>query len=187
MARQEIIFLIGFSGSGKSTIGPKLARRLKASFHDTDTIIEARFGKSIRLVFAEDGEKAFRKAETEVIENLIRTTSGGAVVALGGGAFQSAANRRLVRPAGVCVYLSCSARELYRRLRSKSDRPLLHGLQRGATDRCAMMAKMKELLNARRGTYETADITVSTSTRTVTEVVSMITGKLGKRHVHNNG
>ncbi|MDF1544589.1 MAG: shikimate kinase [bacterium] len=160
-----MIFLIGFSGSGKSTIGPKLAKRLRLDFFDTDQLIEKRCKKSIPRIFDEDGEKFFRQLESEVIESLSRKRKA-AVVALGGGAFQSRNNRAVVADIGVSIYLSCSVRELYRRLSHATDRPLITGRGRAA--------KIKLLLNTRTANYRKADLSCSTSERSVAESVTRI-------------
>jgi shikimate kinase len=110
-------------GSGKSTVGRQLARRLGLPFFDSDHLIEQRLGCSIREYFAREGEAAFRDVEEQVIEDLGRGPH--AVVATGGGAVLREANRRQLRDAGSVIYLRSSPEELYRRLRHDTQRPLL--------------------------------------------------------------
>lgn len=119
-----ILSLVGMPGSGKSTVGRQLARRLGLPFFDSDHLIEQRLGCSIREYFAREGEAAFRDVEEQVIAGL---AGGGAdaVVATGGGAVLREANRRHLREAGRVIYLRSSAEELYRRLRHDTQRPLL--------------------------------------------------------------
>ncbi len=159
------VFLIGFSGCGKSTIGPRLAHRLKFDFHDTDLLIEKQCRKSIAQLFKEEGETRFRELEAEII----RTLSGGnkpMVVALGGGAFQKKVNRDLIASTGVTVYLSCSVRKLARRLRQTTDRPLVSGKN--------MNEQIKSLLKQRVHNYRKADLICSTSERSVAESVTRL-------------
>ena len=110
-------------GSGKSTVGRQLSRRLGLPFFDSDHLIEQRLGCSIREYFAREGETAFRDVEEQVIAEL----AGGAtaVVATGGGAVLRQANREQLRRAGRVIYLRSSPDELYRRLRHDTQRPLL--------------------------------------------------------------
>jgi shikimate kinase len=93
-----IVSLVGMPGSGKSTVGRQLARRLQLPFLDSDHVIEQRLGSSIREYFAQAGEEAFRDREQEVIAELAQGPD--AVVATGGGAVLREANRRALRAAG---------------------------------------------------------------------------------------
>jgi shikimate kinase len=110
-------------GSGKSTVGRQLARRLQLPFFDSDDQIEQRLGCSIREYFAREGETAFRDVEAEVIAELARGSQ--AVVATGGGAVLREANRRALREAGKVIYLRSTPEEVYRRVRHDAQRPLL--------------------------------------------------------------
>ena len=110
-------------GSGKSTVGRQLARRLGLPFFDSDHLIEQRLGCSIREYFAREGEAAFRDVEEQVLADLARGAS--AVVATGGGAVLREANRSNLRAAGRVIYLRSSPEELHRRLRHDTQRPLL--------------------------------------------------------------
>ena len=159
------IFLIGFSGCGKSTIGPRLAHRLNLDFHDTDLLIEKRFRKTIVQIFKQQGETRFRELEAEIIQSLSGRNKP-MIVALGGGAFQKKTNRDLIANAGVSVYLSCSACELTRRLRHATDRPLVSGKK--------MNERIKSLLKRRIHNYRKADLICSTSERSVSECVTRI-------------
>jgi len=179
VVKRKHIFLIGFSGSGKSTLGPLLARRLKTEFYDTDTMIERQCGKTIDKIFSNDGEAAFRRLESQVITRLIRRNKSRIVIALGGGAFQRSINRSIVKQHGVVVYLSCSMREIYRRLREKTDRPLLRvSPVKGETQRQAILKRIKCLLNQRRPGYAQADIRISTTDKSVSETVKQLYRKV---------
>lgn len=175
VAQKRHIFLIGFSGSGKSTVGVKLARWLKAKFFDTDTLIENRCGRTIERIFSDDGEAEFRKLESQVIIDLIKEDKPRMVVALGAGALQKRTNMDVVSRNGIIVHLSCSVREIYKRLQEKTDRPLLRVVPtKGETQQQAVMRRIKDLLNQRRQRYAQAGITISTTNRGVSETVRQL-------------
>jgi shikimate kinase len=118
------VFLVGFMASGKSTVGPELARRQGWAFVDLDCRIEARQQKNIAAIFHEHGEDGFRVAETAALEDLTRVLNRGTVVALGGGAFVQERNRELLRP-WPTVFLSTPVDELWERSqRDGIERPL---------------------------------------------------------------
>jgi shikimate kinase len=118
-----ILSLVGMPGSGKSTVGRQLARRLALPFFDSDPLIEQRLGCSIREYFAREGESAFRDVEEQVLRELAQGPS--AVVATGGGAVLRQATREALRASGRVIYLRSSPEELYRRVRHDTARPLL--------------------------------------------------------------
>jgi shikimate kinase len=108
------VFLVGFMGCGKSTTGPVLAARLKRPFIDLDRLIEARTGRTVpELIFAE-GEPQFRRLETEALRASCWTKES--VVALGGGAFISGANRNLIARSGVSIWLDAPFELCWRRI-----------------------------------------------------------------------
>jgi shikimate kinase len=116
------IYLVGFMGSGKSTVGRRLAERLELPFVDLDDDIEAAAGRAITDIFTNDGEQAFRDAEHAALR--ARVSGGPAVVALGGGAFTFARNRDLLRGAGTSVWLDCPYELALRRVAGFGHRPL---------------------------------------------------------------
>lgn len=117
------LVLVGMPGSGKSTVGRQLARRLGLDFLDSDHVIEERLGCSIRDYFAREGEAAFRDLEEQVLDEL--TGAGARVLATGGGAVLRPANRERLRERAQVVYLRSTPEELHRRLRHDTTRPLL--------------------------------------------------------------
>jgi shikimate kinase len=140
------IYLTGFMGSGKSTLGVLLAARLGYEFVDMDDQIEHAFGMRISQIFACHGEEAFRVAEVEVLHNTFRLER--VVVAVGGGALANDHRMKEALQNGLVVYLSASEATLSTRLGlSESDRPLL----KSGID-------LHALLDQRRPTYETAHI-----------------------------
>jgi len=165
------VFLIGFSGSGKSTVGPLLASMMKLPFNDLDGVIEKQTGRSVTDIFADTGEKAFRRMELIQLKRLLSKGRGG-VVALGGGAYENESVRALTKKLGTTVYLSCAARELYRRLRTSDDRPLLNIMSRsGETPAEARMRRINTLLKKRLANYRRADFIVSATNKTPSQVV----------------
>lgn len=127
MNGQKHIFLIGFMGSGKSTVGALLAERLNFPFLDSDKEIEKKAGKSINEIFLQDGEAAFREMETEFLEGL--KSAAPSVIAVGGGlpAIENALS--VMHEMGLVIYLNTSLLTLLKRLREeKEQRPLLKDL-----------------------------------------------------------
>lgn len=117
------IIFVGLPGAGKTTIGRQLARRLGVPFVDSDHVIEARLGCSIREYFAREGEEAFRDVEQAVLDDLSLNHQG--VISTGGGAVLRAANRQHLHERGHVIYLRSSPEDVFRRLRHDSARPLL--------------------------------------------------------------
>ena len=119
----ENVYLIGFMGAGKSTVGRDLAARLGWPFRDTDELIEGKAGLSIPEIFAALGEAGFRRLEAEVIREVTGET--GLVVALGGGAPLQAGNWHRIKTSGITVYLREEPEALFSRLAENGGRPLL--------------------------------------------------------------
>ena len=117
------IFLIGPMGSGKTTVGRKLAQLLKYQFLDTDQMLVERTGVSIAHIFEIEGEEGFRERETKLLEEVCELHN--AVISTGGGIVLREKNRRLLSESGTVVYLSASENILWNRLRHCTNRPLL--------------------------------------------------------------
>jgi len=137
------VVLTGFMGTGKTAVGREVARRLDRPFVDMDTEIEARAGKSISRIFAEDGEAAFRRMEAALCEEL--SARGGLVIATGGGTLVDPANRSRMMEGGIIICLTCGLEEILRRMSDNQDRPLL--------DVIDPRAEMERLLDTRREPY----------------------------------
>ena len=138
------IFLVGPMGSGKSTIGSRLAQKMGLVFYDCDREIEKRTGASVKLIFEIEGEAGFRNRESRMLEEL--SQKRGVLVATGGGAIVSESNRALLRNSGIVVYLRTSVRQQIGRLRRDHSRPLL---QTGDKE-----SKLMELAMTRNPLYE---------------------------------
>lgn len=118
-----LISLVGLPGSGKSTVGRQLARRLALPFVDSDAVLETELGCPIRTYFETEGEARFREVESVVLEKLLKTHTG--VLATGGGIVLREINRTYLQQYGHRVYLHASPEDLFRRLRYDTKRPLL--------------------------------------------------------------
>jgi shikimate kinase len=158
------VVLVGFMGSGKSSVGRELARRFDAPFVDMDERIESAAGSPIRDLFAREGEPAFREREKAALRDALSVK--GCVIATGGGAFSDEENRVLLRSYAPVVYLEAAVDTLLGRLAGDLGRPLLHGGDREEV--------VRELLSRRVPGYRTADITVRTDGRTVEEVAGKV-------------
>jgi shikimate kinase len=160
-------------GAGKSSIGRRLAGRLRIAFVDADVEIEQAAGMSIADIFAAHGEPYFRSGEARVIARLLE--HGPQVLATGGGAFMNTRTRANISDKGVSVWLKADLEVLTRRLRRRNDRPLLKTADPIAT--------LTNLLAERDPIYGEADITVLSRDVShdviVDEIVTAIYGKLG--------
>jgi len=165
MKNLDNIFLIGPMGAGKSTIGRRLARKLKLKFLDSDHAIENRTGARIALIFEIEGEEGFRKRESEIIEEL--TNQSDIVLATGGGVVLNPENRQKLAERGLVVYLRAGLDQLLKRTSRDNKRPLLN------TDN--PHEKIKELLNTRTPHYEEiADLIVDTDKQPVSQIIEEI-------------
>lgn len=159
------IFLVGLMGSGKTTIGRKLATRLSCEFIDTDHALEVRSGVSVGRIFDVEGEAGFRQRETRLLKELASTP--GHVVSTGGGIILAAENRQCLEQNGVCIYLQANFGVLWSRLKDCKKRPLLQ--------KSDPQEVIKQLLIERAPLYESvADITVKADQRSVNSTVTKI-------------
>jgi len=149
LGRRSIV-LVGMMGAGKSSVGRKLGLRLALPFVDADTEIELAAGMTIPEIFQVRGEADFRAGEARVIARLLE--SGPQVLATGGGAFMSPDTRRLIAQKGVSIWLRAEFDVLMRRIKRRSDRPLLHTADPEAT--------LRALIEQRYPVYALADITI---------------------------
>lgn len=147
---QRPIVLVGLMGAGKTTIGRRLAAKLGLSFVDADHEIELAAGKTIPEIFADHGEAYFRDGERKVIARLL--ASGPAILATGGGAFMNDETRQNIHKSGVAVWLKADLPLLMKRVKKRSNRPLLR------TENPEDV--MRKLIEERYPIYAKADVTV---------------------------
>lgn len=121
----ENIILTGYMGSGKTTVGKKVAAFKQYTFVDTDEMIEQQQHRSISEIFAAQGEQAFRDMETELLRHLIAEGRERLVISTGGGMPLRAENRQLLARLGKVVYLKASPATIYNRIKEDTTRPLL--------------------------------------------------------------
>ena len=164
-----MIALVGLPGSGKSTVGRQLARRLQVSFLDSDHVIEAQISCSIREYFEREGEERFRDVEQQVIDELTQRADG--VISTGGGAVLREANRSHLHGRCKTAYLHSTPDEIFRRLRHDQNRPLLQVAN--------PLEKLKQLYTKRDPLYrEVAHFVVQTGRPSVVTLVNMIVSQL---------
>jgi shikimate kinase len=159
------IYLVGFMGSGKSTVGRSLAHRLGWSFFDIDAEIERSENMPITEIFAARGEAEFRRIEAEMILQHVRSIALGrpAVVALGGGAFAVPETRQLLRDNGVSVWLDCPFETVERRVARDPSRPLARDPE-----------QFQALYLARREFYGLADVRIPVAEEDAVAVVEVL-------------
>jgi len=165
------IFLVGLMGSGKTTVGRALARRLNMRFIDSDHEIEARTGASIPLIFEIEGEDSFRQREAEAIRDL--TAEDNVVLATGGGAILNAENRANLKSRGTVIYLRASINSILQRTSHDKNRPLLQTAN--PRKRLEEMTRVREPLY-----FEIADIVIETGRPNVQSMMHAILTQLKK-------
>jgi len=158
------IALIGFMGTGKSSAGRLVADTLHFTFLDTDDVIEARAGKLITEIFAQEGEPAFRKLESGLVEEL--THRRRTVISTGGGLPVKPANLASLKTHALVICLWASPEKIFERVGHQPHRPLLHDPD--------PLAKVRSLLSAREPFYRQADVLVNTEWRSIKDVAQQI-------------
>lgn len=179
MKRKKNIILIGFMGSGKTTVGLKLSYRLRIPVEDTDKMIERREGRSISDIFAAEGEEYFRQQETALLKK-ISTRDYRRILSVGGGTPVRPENRTLLKQCGTVVYLRLRPETVYERLKGDTNRPLLQ---------CEdPLERIRTLLESRRDAYEEcADIVIDVDGLPTEEILTAITDKLEKKKERKDG
>ena len=152
------IILIGFMGTGKTSIGKILASKLGCAFIDLDHKIEADSNMTIPQIFATYGEAHFRNLEKQAVKEV--TERRGIVIATGGGTIKDAENMRLLKNSGVVICLTADIDEILFRTENKGDRPVLDAKDKAQGDRRAAIEK---LLEERREFYDQADYKIDTT------------------------
>lgn len=172
MKQGQNLVLIGFMGSGKTSVGLKLSYRLRMAVEDTDKLIERREGRSISDIFASDGEAYFRQQETELLKELA-DKSRGKIYSVGGGTPVRPENRDLLKRLGTVVYLRIRPETVYERLKNDITRPLLQ-----CDD---PLKRITELLEQRREAYEAcADFVIDVDGMDIESILKKITEETDK-------
>jgi shikimate kinase len=174
------IFLVGFMGAGKTSVGRSLGQRLNWVFEDLDARIEAREGRTVAEIFRESGESGFRRAEHSALQDVLPELRGGGarIVALGGGAFVQKENASLLGASGLpTVFLDAPVEELWQRCctqasKSGAERPLIGSLE-----------EFRKLYETRRRHYSKASLQIQTGNRDVETIVSEIAATLGLKKI----
>lgn len=156
------IYLIGFMGSGKSSVAKELSIQLDLPTRDTDTLIEETYKQTIPEIFEKFGEETFRDYESEI---LINTTKSGQVIATGGGIIEKEQNRKWLKENGIVIYLQTTWDEIVDRLKDDQLRPIWNNTQRDK----------KKLLDSREDKYiDTASFIVKTDNKEPKEIANEI-------------
>jgi shikimate kinase len=165
-ARHAIV-LVGLMGSGKTTVGKRIAQELGYAFVDSDDVVASTAGKSVREIFAQDGEAVFRQCESEAIKSVLADRQSSVVLATGGGAVISSDNRSLIsEQASTVVWLDASVEDLVVRTKSGVTRPLLDG---------DAATTLQSLSSQRSAWYdEVATVRIDTRGKSVAKVSSAV-------------
>jgi len=155
----KIVYLAGFMGAGKSTVGPILANTLGWNYYDLDKVIEERLGKKIKEIFEDNGEPFFRQVESDTLKEL--SHSNNVIISLGGGTIVNQNNLKIIKSTGKIIYLKASIDSIYKRVAFKRDRPnlLIDGEE---FSKEKLIQKINNLFNAREKYYNQADLTIDT-------------------------
>jgi len=163
------IYLVGFMGSGKSTVGKILAEKLNMNFIDIDKLIEEKEGMKIKDIFEQKGESYFRELERKQIEAIVNQE--GVIVSTGGGLGANLDNMNLMKKNGDVIWLDVSLNTVLDRLKNDQDRPLL----KQPTE------KIKQLFEERKNIYRLANIRINADKKTPSQIVEEILTKIKRR------
>jgi shikimate kinase len=174
------VFLVGFMGAGKTTVGRALGQRLNWIFEDLDNRIEQATGRTVAEIFRDSGEHAFRSFERATLEQLLKELQAGSVkvIALGGGAFAQPANAALLKTTTIStVFLDAPVEELWQRCRQqaikdRSERPLLQSID-----------QFRDLHASRKKAYLGASLRIKTGNRTIEAIAEEIEKVLNLKKV----
>jgi shikimate kinase len=177
MDQRRNIILCGFMATGKTSVGKRLAAILHYDFLDLDAVIEEEAGASIPQIFSSQGEPAFRKLESRMVERVAEKTK--CVIATGGGTIVNPKNLETLKRCGVVVALTADIPAILLRVGSGDDRPLLQGGDR--------LERVRSLMELRAPVYAKADMIVDTSSLGIDEVAQLISNRLQEFGFHFPG
>ena len=165
MKKYKNIYLIGLMGSGKTTLGKILSKKLDKDFYDSDQVIEEKLGVNVPMIFEYEGEAGFREREKDILKELV--SKQNIVLATGGGIILSESNRDLLAKNGIVIYLKSNQKDLVLRMKNDKTRPLL---KNGNVELI-----IKKLCQEREPLYEQiADFEIATKNKRIHEVVNEI-------------
>jgi shikimate kinase len=170
--KKSLIFLTGFMGSGKSTIGPILANTLGFQYLDVDQHIEQKTNKRVADIFSSKGEQAFRTLERDALREL--TERKHCVISLGGGTIANEENCQLVLLKGILVYLKLSPEEIIQRVQYRSDRPMLKDVHGNQLSLPELRNRIRDLMTRREQFYARADVVITADNMRVGATVDEI-------------
>ncbi|MFA6468626.1 MAG: shikimate kinase [Bacteroidota bacterium] len=174
--KKSIVFLTGFMGSGKSTVGPILANTIGFKFIDLDILIEHNEEKKISDIFAAEGEQKFRSLERKTLRDILGMST--TIVSLGGGTVTNDETLDLVKQHGVLIYLKSDVEHIYQRLRTKSDRPMLRDDDGKLLDGDDLKQKIENLLSTREKFYNQADVIITTDDKKIGYTIDELAKKI---------
>ena len=166
------IVLIGFMGTGKSSVGRILARRMKREFVDLDRYLEEKEKRKIREIFEKDGEAYFRGIEKEAVAHWSQTENK--VITTGGGAVMDSDNFSAFKQNGVLITLLAKPETIYERVKNSKRRPLLNGSQ-------DLLGEIKALLEKRKPFYSRSDFYFDTDGKNASQVARLIQNVVEKK------
>jgi shikimate kinase len=171
------IYLIGLMGSGKTTLGKSLAKKLNRPFIDTDQLIEQKSGVDVSMIFEFEGEVGFRERETKLLSEIALKKDH--IVSTGGGIILSKYNRDVITKSGVIFYLKTQPAELLIRLQNDKTRPLLQGAN--------LKEKLTKIYAERSTLYEmTADYIIETKNKKISQILTNIEEIMTAHENHKN-
>jgi len=176
VVKKNRIYLTGFMGSGKSTITPILANTLGYKSIDIDKEIENKTQKNIAAIFSEMGEEYFRAIERSILQEISKLD--GYVISLGGGTIADPSNFSIIKSTGILIYLKSSPEQIYKRMKNKTDRPLLRINEDADGNDELLRSKIMKLLEMREVFYNQAEIIISTDENNIGKTVDEIVRSL---------
>ncbi|RKY87906.1 shikimate kinase [candidate division KSB1 bacterium] len=176
--KDKRIYITGFMGTGKTTLGEILARKLGYKFIDIDNIIEKKAGKTIKEIFDEEGASYFREIEKEALKEILGLKN--IVVSLGGGTLIDDENLMSVKKSGKLIHLSAEPSEIWRRVKDSEKKLLLKGAILDESDIEKIYSRISVLIDLRKKGYNQSDFSIKTDKKSPEEIIIDIMKFLNK-------